>query len=378
MLDRRSVELTLLMALYALLAAAFLFFIGQDALNEQHPFQFFADSNTYLQIYAGDVLSFDGSLIGITYNYVGPLFVLRLLDGNIYLVMLLNVYLFTHSIIHIAKLLGLDPLKVVLLLLTSPLTASCLLAVNKEVFLFPFLAFALTGYMRKSILCVIVALIVSVMVRWQFAGFYVLLLLVSGVRLVQSRAVVLVGLLLVISVAYQLIQPWIAPVLANVELAFATYEGGGSGLFELTQAYQSQGLYILVFPIKAFHLLFGMGFRVDNIFNPVEIYNDLFVGGHCAVAFLVFVTMLKRRLFTLQSDLVFASVIFLAFFCVTPIFAPRYLYLGFVLWVLVLVGAPLTLSRQSANDQDQADFVPDQSALPLNTPLPLQTFPPSP
>jgi len=260
----------------------------------------------------------------------------------------LNIYIFTHSIIYITRLLKLDPFKVALMLLMSPLTVSTLLSVNKEIFVFPFLAFALNGYMRRSISAIALALMISVLVRWQFLGFYLLMLLLSSrLRLVHSRYVVLVWLLSGISFVYLLIQPWIMPVLTTAKASFENYDGGGSGLFELLLGYQDQGLYFLIFPIKAFHLLFAMGFKVAKIFNSVDIYNDFFVGVHCAISFLVFVIMLKRRRFTMRSDLIFASIIFLVTFCVTPIYAPRYLHFVFVVWIFVLAGAPSTLPRRS-------------------------------
>ncbi len=143
--------------------------------------------------------------------------------------------------------------------------------------------------------------------------------LMTKLTRMPERIVVFVVLLLGISVVYPAIKEWIEPIIASVELSNRIYEGGGSGLFEFVGAYQDLGLYFLLFPVKAFHLLFGMGLKVDKILSPEDIYNDLFVGGHCAVALIVFLVMIKRRLLTMRSDLVFASLVFLAVsFCVTP------------------------------------------------------------
>jgi len=342
----KKFELILTMLLFSVLGATFLLLIGEDALAERHPFQFFADSNTYLQTYRGEANNFEGQLIGVDSNYLGPLTVLRLLQGNIYLVLLLNVYMFTHAILHISKLLAIDPLRLALLLFLSPLTVSSLLSVNKEIFLFPFLAFALTGYLRRAWSCVILALASSLLVRWQLTGFYLLLLaLASGRRLIPSRFAIVAILLVAISILYGLIQPLIEPILAYVQNSIDTFEGDGSGLFESVLTLQNQGLYFLIFPLKAFHLLFGMGFKLDKIFNPVEVYNDLFVSGHCAIAFLVFLTLAWRRKLSLRSDWVFLALVFLAVFCLTPVFAPRYLYFVFLLGALMLAGAPPDLRR---------------------------------
>lgn len=334
-----------LMALFAAGAAVFLFFIGQDALNEQHAFQFFADSNTYHQIYAAGLVSFDGELIGVASNYAGPLLVLEILAGNIYLIMLLNTVLFSVSILRTSSLLRLNPLKLAALLLLSPLTISTLLSVNKEIFVFPFIALALAGYMRRSFTAVILALLVSMLVRWQLTAFYVVMLAISGPIRVARRGTVLLALLMALSALYALAQTWLAPVVAAAELSIENYDEGGSGLFEAMLAYQKEGLYFLLFPVKAAHLLFSLGLRFDKFFNPVDVYNDLFIALHCTSTLLVFLLLLRKRRFTLNADLIFATAVFLSIFCLSPIFAPRYLFPVFVTWVLVLVGAPQSLPR---------------------------------
>jgi hypothetical protein len=335
----------LLMIVYSIFAAFFLLLIGEDALRGDHPFQYFADSITYIATYEGNAETANGKLVGIDSNYLGPLTLLGLVGGNNYLVMLANVYMFTHSVSHVCKLLGLNSLKVGVLLLLSPITFSSLLSVNKEIFLFPFLAFALDGYMRRRLLTTVMALAASVLVRWQLTGFFLMIVGIAQVRMVKSRQTVLMGVLLSISGVYLAIGELITPILAYVQNSFDTYDGGGSGLFEMVIGYQNKGLYFLVFPIKALHLLFGMGLKLDRLFVPLEIYNDLFIGGHCLVALLVFCNLIKGRKLSLESDLMYASVLFLAVFSVTPVFAPRYLYLVFILWVLVMAGAPAKLPR---------------------------------
>lgn len=344
----KAVELLLLMVPFAVLSAVFLFLIGADALQEKNDFQFFADSNTYLQTYAGESESFDGTVIGVNSNYLGPLTVLQLAGGNIYLVMLLNVYIFCHSILRITALLNLNPLKVGLLLLLSPLTLSSLVSVNKEIFVFPFIAFALSGYMRRSLLAVALALLFSLLARWQLTAFYCVMLAItmSPVRIFRRRGTMVVMILLGVSAVYLLLARWLAPVIAAMEASIENYDGGGSGVFEVLLNYQQQGLYFLIFPFKALHLLFGAALRPERLFNPTNIYNDLFVTGHCLVALLVFITLFVRRRFTLKSDLIFATVIFLVVFCLSPVYAPRYLYAVFVIWMLVLAGAPRSLREQ--------------------------------
>ncbi len=340
----RSLELLLLMVLFGMLAAVFLFLIGIDALNDRHPFQFFVDSNTYHKTYAGDSETFDGTLVGVDGNYLGPLLILTLAGGDPYLVMLINVCIYYFSIARITSLLKLDPLNVGILLLLSPMTVSTLLSVNKEILVFPFIAFALTAYMRRSLMWAGLALVVSILSRWQLTAFYLVMLMISmsPVRILRHRGSVLGVTLLAASAMYLLLQQWIEPVMAAVEANLESYDGGGSGLFELFLNLQKQGLYALIFPFKALHLLFASAIRLRQI-DAENIYNNLFVAAHCLVALVVFGFMVLKRSVRLKSDLIFASVMFLAVFCLSPIYAPRYLYPVYVIWVLVLAGAPQKL-----------------------------------
>ena len=359
----RSAELALVMLLFAIAGFAFLLLIGRDALAGNNSFQFFADSGTYLQMFADGLSGGDSGLLSISDNFVGPLLVLKLLGGNIYLVMLLNIYLFCHSILHITARLNINPLKVGALLLLSPMTVSTLLSVNKEIFVFPFIALALTAYLRRSITYVFLALVVSVLVRWQVTAFFVVMLAISiSLGLVKRRGVALAMLLIACSVVYVRSLDLLGPVIANVELSIAEYEGG-SGLYAALLGYQQHGFYFLVFPIKAMQLLFGMGLRLDRLFNPSNIYNDVFVVLHCAATLVVFVMLLWRRLFRLRSDLIFASIIFLAVLCLTPVFAPRYLYPVYVAWVLALAGAPMSLIPSKKMTQRDPMLEPDHNAV---------------
>lgn len=359
-----SIELLLLMTVFAASAMAFLYLVGIDALNDKHPFQFFSDSNTYHRAYAGEMESFEGDLVSINGNYLGPLMVLALVGGNPYLAMLFNVAIFYCSLLWITAQLKLNPVRVGALLMLSPMTISTLLSVNKEIFLFPFIAFALHGYMRRSATAVLIALALSILARWQLTAFYLIMLLLTAtpVRVFRSRVTVLVWALAGASVMYLLLQQWIEPVIAAVEANLETYDGGGSGLFERFLELQKQGLYFLIFPFKAAHLLFASAIRLRQI-DAENIYNNLFVAAHCLAALLIFGCLVLKRRLTLKSDLLFASVMFLAVFCLSPIYAPRYLYTVYAMWVLVLAGAPQVLRRRRRQLVEQ-QIIPAEADMP--------------
>ncbi len=331
------------MLLFTAFGMLFLLLVGAAALRDQDIFQFYADSITYLNIYDGNLDIAGGSVIGVANNYLGPLAILGLANGNVYVVALLNILIFTLSVASVSRILKLDAPRLAGLLLLSPLTISSLLSVNKEVFFFPFLALALIAHARRSLLFVLLAIAVSVLFRWQLLLFYVLLLgMLHSPRLVRNRTVLIVLLLLAISAIYVIALDWLEPVLSVSEASISDFEGG-SGLFEKTLDYQKQGLYFLIFPVRAIHLLFGMGLRFDNMLAPTDIYNDVFVGVHCLVSLILLVVAVRQRRLSLRADLIFASMVFLALFCISPIFAPRYLYPVYVVLAMTVLGAPAKL-----------------------------------
>jgi hypothetical protein len=286
--------------------------------------------------------------LSISDNYVGPLLVLQLMRGNIYLVMLFNVFVFWCAVVWITADLRLDPLKVGSLLLLSPLTISSLLAVNKEVFVLPFVALAIAAYVRRSLPLLLLAVCATILVRWQLTAFFLVLIGASlQFGIMRRRALIVFALLGVSSVVYLMLSDVFADVIAVVERSVFEDFDQGSGLFTVLNGYQQRGAYFLVFPFKAAHLLFALGLRFDHIINPTSIYNDDFVGLHCTVSLVTFALLAKRRLLRLDSDLIFAATLFLVVFCLSPIYAPRYLYPVFVAGILVLSGAPARLSSLS-------------------------------
>lgn len=336
----QSVLLFFAIGFFLIGGSVFLAWIGHEAFAGRNPFQFFADSGTYLSMYNEPSLYFDRPLVGISANFAGPMAVLALVRGNIYLVMCVNAVLFLVSLLWITKHLSLEPLKAGAMLALNPMTISSLLSVNKEIFTYPFLALALAAYSRRSLLLAAAAFIVALLVRWQMAVFWVAIVGVVVIApLLRRRAVVIVLMLAGSSLAYLVLARLFAPVIAAAELSLAEDWDQGSGLFGRLLALQDQGLYFLVFPLKALHLLFALGVRFDRLLAPVSIYNDVFVVLHCTSALVVWLLLLRSGRFRLRSDLVYATIIFLIIFCLSPIYAPRYLYPVFVAWVLVLAGA---------------------------------------
>ena len=170
--------------------------------------------------------------------------------------------------------------------------------------------------------------------RWQLTVFCVVLLGLYFVRNFNRYAVA-AALLFAVSVSYFLMMDFLRPVLESAEASTALYTEG-SGLFERLNDLQNDGLYFLVAPVKAAHLLFSLGFKIDGIQNPIVVYNDQIVATYCLVNMLLFASLVATRRLTLKNDLIAISVVYLIVFALTPIYAPRYFYPVTVIWALAL------------------------------------------
>jgi hypothetical protein len=332
----------ILLLILACFGAVFLYFVGIDALEGRNDFEFFVDSETYHEM-VGDGLGF-AEAIAVGGNFLGPLLILNVTSANYYLILLVNVALMFLAVRLMARTLELHEFKLLLVLLLNPITISSLLSVNKEIISLVVLALVIRGFKARSLLAFMLALPLSLLVRWQLTLFVLALLGVTGIwnPLRQHRWLTLAVSLLFLSFLYVKMSLVFEGIQENFDASVAEYEG--SGFFEFLVRLQGQGLYWLVFPLKAAHLLFGMGVRFDRLINPTVFYNDVFQVLHSAVTLLTFIALVKWGRARLGNDLVYISAVYILVFAMSPIYAPRYFYPVFVLWALALV-SPSALPR---------------------------------
>lgn len=334
---RARIGLTFALSISAfIILAIYLSIHGIDALEGRNPYQFFADANTYHE-FNRSIEYFDAQeLISVGRNLMGPLIVVMISGDNYYIVCALNVLIFYYSVQIISWDARIDPLFFAAILLLNPMTISSLMAANKEILSLLFLALLVRAWLRKSGLWLVFAAIIAIGVRWQLLAFVILLApFALGWRLPSSNRVsLLVSIAVGLSIAYSLALEALSHVTENFEAAASSYSEG-SGLFVKLVLIQMDGLYFLVAPIKAAHLLFGLGLRFDRLLSPVEIYNDIWqLLGSTALLFM-FMNLLAKRLFRLQNDIIFVSLIYILFFSLSPIYAPRYFYVVYAMWALV-------------------------------------------
>ncbi len=330
-----------LLVLMTLLGAVFLFAVGIDVLEGRSDFHFYADSSTYHEAARGDLVGIEtaADLVGIAGNFLGPLLVLRLTGENYYFVLLANATMLFLSVVSISKTLKLDSLRLAILLLLNPLTVSSLLAVNKEILSLVFVAVLLRALATRSWWLIAVAALLSLLVRWQLTLVMMLLLAVMmpNRALQGHRRLLIAGLLGTLSLLYVALLPIFEPIRATFELSVSEYEG--SGLYEWLVGWQEAGFYWAVFPLKAAHLLFGSGLRIDRLLAPTNYYNDFWQLLHSSATLLMFIALWRARRLRLDNDLIFVSVLYIAVFALSPIYSPRYFYPVYVLWAIALAAS---------------------------------------
>ena len=276
--------------------------------------------------------------------------------------MVVNVFIFTAATALIARRTHIPFIPLVLLLLLNPLTLSSIFAVNKEIFSILVTALAISYIVEHRRRDLAVAIALSVLVRWQLTAFLLIMAPMLAIWDGSShrRWLKLVTLALGLSITYVAFTDLLRPLNESFMLSVKMQSDRGSGLFEQLMYLQMAGLYILIFPIKIASLLFGLGLRMDYLVWPVNIYNHVFQLLHSLALIILFALLAANRKLGMTNVLVYVAGIYLIFFGITPIYAPRYFYPVYVLGAVVLLSARVLPARRSIQPPSAAVSDPGQ------------------
>jgi hypothetical protein len=325
------------LALYLSLSAVAFYGFVNPSLNGWNKWRVGADSATYVrvaeQIHHSDDLI---PLLGFAQNLILPALVAVLLKTTLNIA-IFNISLFLFSVYIIAKTLpGFKQYIFLPFVLLAPTTFSALLTLNKEIFVL-FSAVLLLRWLTngsRGLLLFLIAL--SLVLRWEQA--MVILLFAVVRRLNWSPKRVFWLLLFGISCLFPLIHRTI-PLPPNLKVS--------SGVIEVMNKMQDQGLYFLLFIPKLITALASQLFRWWIPLFDKERFLDLqtgvFVIGNqfCMVALAVFVW--RKGLWRLSNKVVYFVIIYIVLFCSAPLNSPRYLYMVYI----VVAGFASSPSLQS-------------------------------
>ncbi|MGH7525861.1 MAG: hypothetical protein ACREMX_04075 [Gemmatimonadales bacterium] len=309
--------------------------VAIPALEGELDLQFYSDSLTYENF--ARQMGLDLGLVTIGGNFLGPILIFKTLGYNRLLVVLFNIACLAVAFRVFCTIFPLDRRRFLLYLTISPLIFVSLLSLNKEIVSLPALAFLAAYVERRRLWYLIPALALSILVRWQFTLFMLVLLLVDSPLnpFRRRRLLSLVLLTLAISVLYvRYLGTFQA--LDKVAALAAQESVGGSGLYSRFIAVQNSYGYFLVVVPKALQQMLGLLFRVPRGNEEFIFFvNVIMLLQAWVTAFVLVRTGLLRR-YLLADNLVYIASLFAVVFTLSPIYSPRYFLPVYVLLAAVL------------------------------------------
>jgi hypothetical protein len=343
-------------AFYLLLCIALFFQFVQPSLIGNNNLRIGADSATYL-----DVAGFVGNsktstlqgveLVTAEGNLLGPVLV-AILARTLWGIALINISLFVIGLYVASTLPGIRLGPFFFLLLLNPTLTPALLTVNKEIF--SFLAVILfvkyVSSEKRSKLCLLILLCVSLMARWEQAAVTgAILFLESRYSPFKHRPkLVLLGLVIVLTVTYPII---IRTKIVDLS-AMVTFAAEGNTGPILNQIQASYGFPLVMIPktmINLFgHLLSPRLFFSDLINgDPSDIQKYVVLPINCIMMFAVLAVAVLKRRFKLQDTVIYWCAFYWVITAVSPILQPRYQYPVYVLLCLEVSGLILAAGSNS-------------------------------
>ena len=313
----------------------FLTFIGIDAIKGNIDFEFYADSETYMEM-AAEGREYAEMLL-INPNLIGPYTVLKLLGSNYYLVFILNWIIFCGFFIKVGNLYDLDRKVLLFFLFISPIMFGSLIGINKEIFSLLVLTNLLIFAKNRNYIYVILALLFSVLVRWQLSLFVVVFVAITHYfnPFKHKRLLSLLIFLTIVSITYPINLDAFEDVDSTAMMAMEN-RSEGSGLYSLLILIQNYPFgYIFAFVPKMLFLFGGTIFRYYKFFDFTELYNNVFIFSQGVLNILALLMVLRRKL-GLANDFIFMAVLYAMIFCLSPIYSPRYLFPCYILLICAL------------------------------------------
>lgn len=329
---------TLILCLYIILSLILFVSIGYDALDEKNDFQFFADSITYERAAQDNIRVSDGAfgLIAVDANYLGPLTVLKIVNGSRYGVIAINTIMLMLSIWAISHARPIRRDILIFALVLNPFTMSSILSVNKEIFTILSISLLYLALSKNYASAFLASVAIGLLARWQMSLVCITAYLSCTALnpFWRNRAVTLLILLLAISAAYPFARPYLTAFDTILAEAEGTNEGGG--LYFRLMDIQNQIAYIIAVIPKTIHLMFGILVKIDRIGDMSVFHNYTWVMLHSLSMLLLLSAILVARRLTLKYDSIYIAAVYCSIIAISPIYSPRYFYPIHILFAITL------------------------------------------
>jgi hypothetical protein len=334
--------------LYLFISFIFLITIGIRAVKGEINFEFYADSETYIE-FMNENQSLSDILL-LYPNMLGPTLILKILNQSFIGVFLFNIFIVLFFYFSSTKNNIMNKKYLFFYLLISPMFFSSVLTINKEIISILSITLFFKYFKSKSYLMLILSLFFSILVRWQMSLFIICLtiLLTKWNPFKKYRLYLVIFFLLTISLFYYFNLSSFEKFNKIAELGQETAIEG-SGLFSNVLKVQNSNIlgYFLAFIPKFLFLFIGVLVRFYKLLDFTDFYNNVVVFTQCIANFIILVNIIKLKI-KLDNIYFFSAIVYCIIFSLSPIFAPRYLFPGYILFAMAIASHKSNLSLKSA------------------------------
>jgi hypothetical protein len=348
------------LSLYLFASLGAFLLVALPVLQGDFQLEFYVDTDTYEPLARTMPLSFN--LISVSTNLFGPVLILKALGGNRFLVYLFNVACLAAAYAVVVRTFAVHRLRFLFYLMLTPLMLTSLLSINKEIVAVAAIAFFAASLHSGRRWQLLVALLMSFLVRWQMTLFMLTFMaLASPLNPWRRRRLLSVILLTAaISVVYVHNLETFRR-LDQVALLGAQQATEGSGLYHVFQTVQNHYGYILVFIPKTLHQMVGPISRVGKVTEVENFFNNDVIFSHCVATAILLLVALWRRRIRLDLDPIYIAAVYAAVFGLSPIFSPRYFL---PIYVLVAIAISLRPAAGPASPAAEPDGQPSLALAP--------------
>jgi hypothetical protein len=323
--------------LYLILAFVFLITIGISAVKGEIDFEFYADSETYIQF-----MSERESLTNILLlypNMLGPTIILTVLNESFVLVYLFNASIVLFFYYTFSQLYSIKRMYLLFYFFISVMFFSSVISINKEIISLFSLALFFRYHKTKSYIVLVLSILISFLVRWQMTLFIVCLTILMANRnpLKNYKFILALLFLFLISIIYFLNINSFEQFNLIAELGQESSEEG-SGLFNMLLNIQNSSIfgYFIVFIPKFLFLFVGTLARYYKLLDTSDFYNNVIVFLQSAANCFLLIDLIRSKI-KLDNIFLFSAIIYCIIFALSPIFSPRYFFPAYILFSLSIV-----------------------------------------
>jgi hypothetical protein len=327
---------SIILFIYFFFAFIFLITIGIKAIKGEIDFEFYADSETYIE-FAAEKHKYE-EIVLLFPNLIGPTILLDIVNSSFTAVFIINILIVIFFYNTLIKEYSINRYMLLTYLLISPMFFSSIIAINKEIVSILAIAFFYKYYKSKSIFDLILSLASSIFVRWQMLLFililFILLTKINPFRLKPKWT--LFFLLLLISIFYYINIDAFEKFNTIAELG-QVGSSEGSGLFNFFIQLQNSGPlgYLIAFFPKFIFLFIGLIARYSKFLDTAEFYSYTIVLTQSFLNLFILYKLLTKKI-SFNNIFLFAAIVYCIIFSVSPIYAPRYFFPAYILIVLAI------------------------------------------